>query len=454
MSRDSKERAIRGCTLFPFTPSASNCDILAASVAHRFKGETVSSSHLTQTAETYLQKLCVKIPTRRVGSAGNRAATDFVAQTVASFGLQTECPEFDCLDWTHGGARLAVGDETFDALVSPYSLGCRVRAPLVVVSSIDELEMVDAAERVLLLRGEIAKEQLMPKNFTFYNPDEHKRIIYLLETKQPRAIVAATSYNPEMAGAVYPFPLIEDGDFDIPSVYMTDVQGERLARHAGAQVSLDIDAHRSAAKAYNVIARQGASSSQRVVLTAHIDAKEGTPGALDDGSGVVALLLLAELLRDYDGQLGAEIAVLNGEDHYSAAGEVHYIKSNQGKFGEILLCVNLDDLGYHEGHTAYSFYDCPDMLANAVRKTFAQHADIVPGEPWYQGDHMIFVQNRVPAVALISERGMELMATITHSAKDTPALVDCAKLTDAAAALHELVCELDELYAAGKMGRG
>jgi len=30
---------------------------------------------------------------------------------------------------------------------------------------------------VLLLRGEIAKEQLMPKNFTFYNPDEHKRII-------------------------------------------------------------------------------------------------------------------------------------------------------------------------------------------------------------------------------------------------------------------------------------
>lgn len=36
-----------------------------------------------------------------------------------------------------------------------------------------------------------------------------------------------------MMGALYPFPLFEDGDFDIPSVYMTDVEGERLAAYAG-----------------------------------------------------------------------------------------------------------------------------------------------------------------------------------------------------------------------------
>ena len=101
------------------------------------------------------------------------------------------------------------------------------------------LKMVDATGKILLLRGEIAKEQIMPKNFVFYNPEEHQRIYRLLEEKQPAAIISATTRNPELAGAVYPFPMFEDGDFDIPSAYMTDVEGEKLASFAGRQVSLE-----------------------------------------------------------------------------------------------------------------------------------------------------------------------------------------------------------------------
>ncbi|MCI0478861.1 MAG: hypothetical protein L0Y55_21675, partial [Anaerolineales bacterium] len=172
-------------------------------------------------AEAYLQKLCVEIPSRRVGSPGNRAATDFFAQRVASFGFRVECPTFDCIDWKCDGVRLSANGAAFDALASPYSLGCRVTAPLVVVSTIQDLESAELFGKVVLLRGEIAKEQLMPKNFSFYNPDEHKRIVALLETKKPRAIIAATTHNPDLVGAMYPFPLIEDGDFDIPSVFMT-----------------------------------------------------------------------------------------------------------------------------------------------------------------------------------------------------------------------------------------
>ena len=50
------------------------------------------------------------------------------------------------------------------------------------------------------------------------------------------AIIAATGRDPGLAGGVYPFPLIEDGDFDIPSVYMKDVEGDRLADYAGQEV--------------------------------------------------------------------------------------------------------------------------------------------------------------------------------------------------------------------------
>jgi hypothetical protein len=49
---------------------------------------------------------------------------------------------------------------------------------------------------------------------------------------------AATSQDPEMAGALSPLPLFEDGDLDIPSVYMTDKDGSQLAACIGANVSL------------------------------------------------------------------------------------------------------------------------------------------------------------------------------------------------------------------------
>ncbi len=38
----------------------------------------MASSQLAEKAERYLERLCVEIPSRRVGSEGNRAATDFL----------------------------------------------------------------------------------------------------------------------------------------------------------------------------------------------------------------------------------------------------------------------------------------------------------------------------------------------------------------------------------------
>ena len=266
----------------------------------------MASSQLAEKAERYLERLCVEIPSRRVGSEGNRAATDFFAATAAPFGFRTESPEFACIDWEQGGAHLTASGESFDTAPSPYALGCDVSAPLAIVTSADELEAVEIAGAIVLLRGEIAKEQLMPKNFPFYNPDEHRRIISLLEAKAPRAIIAATTRNPELAGAVYPFPLIEDGDFDIPSVFMTEDEGARLARHAGQLVALESRARRIPSRGCNVVARKRPDARRRIVLCAHIDSKLNTPGALDNAAGVVTLLLLAELLADYDGKLGIE----------------------------------------------------------------------------------------------------------------------------------------------------
>jgi aminopeptidase YwaD len=370
-------------------------------------------------------------------------ATDFFAQTVSSYGFRTESPEFECIDWSQDGARLMADQTSFEVLVSPYSLGCQAKAPLAVVSTAEELEGADISGRVVLLRGDIAREQLMPKNFPFYNPDHHRHIIQLLETKKPRAIVAATSRDVVMVGSQYPFPLFEDGDFDIPSVYMTEEEGDRLAGYAGQVISLESRARRIPASGCNVVAFKGADSRRRIVLFAHIDARMGSPGAGDNASGVTVLLLLAELLANYSGDLGIEIVAMNGEDYFSNPGEQQYLALNAGRFDEIVLGINLDDVGYYRGKVAYSLYDCPAEMATAIREIFASYDGLIEGEAWYQGDHGLFLMNQRPTLALTSELVAELMAEITHTPKDTPETVEPAKLVTVAHALRDLLVLLN-----------
>ena len=100
----------------------------------------MNASHFTEKAKAYLEKLCSQIPNRRVGSEGNRLATEFFAETIASFGFEVECPEFECMDWHSDGAILSVDSQFYDVQVSPYSTGAQVRSPLVAASSFAELD--------------------------------------------------------------------------------------------------------------------------------------------------------------------------------------------------------------------------------------------------------------------------------------------------------------------------
>jgi aminopeptidase YwaD len=393
------------------------------------------------TARAHLHQLCAGVPHRAVGSAWNHQATDYCAGVLRSLGWETRTPQFECIDWQVGETRLRAGEDTFKAHPSPFTLGWQGIAPLVAAGSLEELRPLDLSGKICLLHGELTAAQLSPKDYPFYTVDEHQEIIRLLEGGGALAVIAATGRDLQMVGNLYPFPLFEDGNFNVPSCYITDVDGERLLGNVGQEIKLSIEAQRLPSRGCNVNASKG-DPSRRIVVCAHIDSKIGTPGANDNASGVVALLLLAELLRDYRGENGVELVALNGEDHYSAAGELLYLRENQGKLGEIALAINLDDVGYIHGLNAYSFYNLPAEMERAARAAFALHPDLAPGEQWYQSDHMVFVQNGVPAMAVTSDRFEEMMQTITHTPQDTIELVDPEKLSRLALALRDLVARL------------
>ena len=119
-----------------------------------------------------------------------------------------------------------------------------------------------------------------------------------------------------------------------------------------------------------------------------------------------------------------------------------YLKRYADEIPKILLAVNIDDIGYKLGRSAYSFYELPPQLEQKVGEVFRRLDGLVQGESWFNGDHMIFVQNQVPAIAFTSECMPELMKTVTHTHSDTPDIIDCEKLIEVANSLNALVRSL------------
>ena len=226
--------------------------------------EMVSVEEHAARAQSYLEMLCSVKPNRRTGSPGNWEATSFFADVVSGHGYEIDATPFECLDHVSGGAELRCGEAVFEVFVSPYSLGGDVEAELVSASTVEDLKGTDCEGKLLLMRGEICSEQLMPRNFVFYNPEHHQGLIALVEHARPAAIITATERNPEQVGALYPFPLMVDGDFDIPNVHCTDVVGVAVEALEGEAFQLRIDARRVASKATNVIARLTRMRSRRL----------------------------------------------------------------------------------------------------------------------------------------------------------------------------------------------
>lgn len=387
----------------------------------------------------YLEKLTVEIGERHVGSDGNREAVNFFYNVMASWGYDMQKDEFDCIEWECRKVHLKAGDEEYQAFASSYSLPCDVSAEWMVISRFDELKKADICGKILVMTNELTKEQIMPKNFVFYNPKEHKQLISLLEEKKPKAIICITGEGEGVSGGLYPFPVFEDGDFDIPSVYMKDVDGEKLIEFTGQKIALSIEAKRISAKSYNPIARKKGGGIERIILCAHIDTKKNTPGALDNATGVATLMALAERLKEYKGLSDLEVIAFNGEDYYAVPGQMLYIKQNNRDFKDVKLVINVDGVGHKDSKTAFSFYNLSDYQTNKVMEIMDNYKNVVKGEEWYEGDHSIFLQMGVPCIAVTSSNARDVVMNISHTPKDTIDNVDIALLEDLVTFLKDII---------------
>ncbi len=226
---------------------------------------------------------------------------------------------------------------------------------------------------------------------------------------------------------------------------MDETEGDKILSQPEKELRLRMESARIRARGCNVSGVKEGRVGERIVFCAHIDSKMGTPGALDNAGSVGLLLALADLLKDHRGKHTVELTAINGEDYYAYSGGMRYLADNKDHLERILLAVNADGAGSRGGRTTYCCFNAPDRISRAVGEAFSDRRLYAEAEPWYQSDHMMFVMNGRPAVALTSEDFHERLADTFHTAKDTIDLVDPDVLSSAALSMKDLIDILDRM---------
>jgi aminopeptidase YwaD len=396
---------------------------------------------LGASAARHLDVLCGFEPDRRPGSDGNRAATRYAAEVLGRSGWDVVRPTFEAMDWRTDGGSVRLADSDLEVIPSPYGLGVATSGPVRVARATADLERSDLGGSILVLAGELAKEPFTPKEFPFYQHDDHVGIVRRLEAVAPAAVIGVTGKYPALCGALDPYPLLEDGDFAIPAASIRPIDAGPLLAAEGQDAQIEIRSDRWMAPAENVVATRG-DQSRRLTVVAHIDTKPGTPGAVDNAAGVVVLLLLAEMLAERHHPslpIGVELLAVNGEDHYGAPGELDWLAANEDRLDQVALVVNIDGAGYRGAPSAYSMYNVAGELAERLDRSFGTVDSVVPGPDWYQSDHAIFAMRGHSAVALTTQRVDEMLETLFHAPTDTPDQVDVSLLVDIAEGIEHLI---------------
>ena len=367
---------------------------------------------------------------RPLGTEANRQTSDFLASEATRLGYAVQRLPFKCLRWEKGPASIYRGEAQVTALAGPFSPAFDQWCDAVAVGSTQQLKRTKCKDKIVFLRGEIAKEPLMPLEYPFYFPDAHREIYALLDEREPAAVVGVTGKDP--ASGQEPFPLFNDAGLKTPNAYLDEAaMGEILA--AKGKIRLRIDSKTVPETAEQIVIRKNAvgPSKGKITLFAHMDTAYGTPGALDNAAGVAVLLAAMGRLKDYAGPYDLEFIPFNGEDSPMAKGQLTYLESCGKELSRIRLGINIDSVGAKGSQTAVSAYNLDDDRQIWLDGEIARYRQIERGPEWVEGDHSIFVFRGIPCLALTSSTWRDPAMLPACSPPDSLDLVDRALLVEA-----------------------
>lgn len=115
----------------------------------------------------------------------------------------------------------------------------------------------------------------------------------------------------------------------------------------------------------NVIADLGPDTREKIVVGAHYDAVESTPGADDNASAVAGLIELAALLSRDPLPMRVECVAYTLEEppHFGTPqmGSAHHASALAGEEAEVVAAIVLEMIGYYDDRPGSQSYPVPGM---------------------------------------------------------------------------------------------
>jgi Zn-dependent M28 family amino/carboxypeptidase len=208
--------------------------------------------------------------------------------------------------------------------------------------------------------------------------------------------------------------LTPDANVDIPVLGISFAAGRRLleAASAGSALAIKVDAVTEERTTTNVLAESRWGDDSRViVIGGHLDSVPAGPGINDNGSGIAAVLEIAEEMARFETPARVRFAFWGAEE-FGLLGSIHYVEHlSDGELEAIDAYLNFDMLG--SPNSVRFVYDGRRAGAAApagsveIQQIFEEHfedrglpTELVPLED--RSDHALFAGHGIDVGGLFS----------------------------------------------------
>lgn len=320
------------------------------------------------------------------GTSGNTAAAEFIRGRLESIGLDVEATRVCTPGWDPGSSRrLEVCKPTTRAITCWPMLGSG--------SS----------------RGTVTA-RLVPQGPQGLWGDAMVWQRFLAVTD---GVVQAYIHARD-AGPAAPQPLPAGSDESVAHLAIGQLDGAQLTEWLtnGFEVEVELSADSSSSEpatsenlAVTIDGSDGAADNREVVVCAHYDTFWNTPGAYDNGSGTVALLLLAAEWSQHPPHRTTRIVFFTAEEWHLAGSRSFIESASQSALDSIDFALNIDGLGRGNMLEVFAGPERFEQELTEEIRTFAAHSRdnlrVVSRFPPTMGtDHASFYAAGVPSAHL------------------------------------------------------
>jgi aminopeptidase YwaD len=291
----------------------------------------------------HVEYLSEYVGPRIYGTETERKASEYIASVLEEYGLDTAVERFTIPSYITKGAKLKIveSEQGIDCVPLTYSASTPfggLERPLVCVGdgSEAEYEGKDVSDKIVLVR-QPAKDRI----------HTYKKIVATAAALGSAGAIIYSREGPPCNYSLAPgeLPLI-------PTVSISSTEGQnillKLLEIGEVKVHLTINVEENGLESCNVIGTlQGnAQKEDMVVLCAHIDSVIGSPGANDNGTGVAAVLEIAQASIKVQLEKTMKFLFFGAEEpHPYCLGSRYYVKKHKSDMAKIKAVLNLDEIG-------------------------------------------------------------------------------------------------------------